>query len=201
MNPTKLMRSIYDWTMSLSTRPKAKYWLAGISFAESSFFPIPPDILLFPLCLVNRKKSLHLALICTLASVLGGVFGYGLGIFAFDSLAQPILEFYGAMDQYAKIETWYHEYGEALVLVAGLTPIPFKVFTISSGAFHFNLLTFTLMAAISRGFRFFMEAVIIYYFGEKAQKLIDKHFNWLCWVAALLLVGGFVVVKVLLKHG
>ena len=184
--------------MSLSTRPKAKYWLAGISFAESSFFPIPPDILLFPLCLANRSKAFQMALICTVASVVGGVFGYGIGHFAFDSLAEPILEFYGAMDQYAKIELWYQEYGEILVLLAGLTPIPYKVFTISSGAFHFNILTFILLSGISRGFRFFLEALLIYHFGESAQKFIDKHFNWLCWVAALVLVGGFVAVKFML---
>ena len=200
MNPTKMARKVYDWTLSLASRPKAAYWLAGISFAESSFFPIPPDILLFPLCLANRRNSIKLALICTVASVLGGIFGYGIGYFAFEELAQPILKFYGALDQYAKIEAWYQSYGEILVLLAGLTPIPYKVFTITSGAFHFNVFSFILFSALSRGFRFFLEAIIIYYFGEPAQKFIDRHFNWLCWVAALLLIGGFVLVKLMFGH-
>jgi len=200
MKLTKLARRIYDWTLSLSARPKAAYYLAGISFAESSFFPIPPDILLLPLCLANRKKAFRMAFICTITSVLGGMFGYAIGVFAFNELAQPILEFYGAMEQYSKIEQWYQAYGEVLVLLAGLTPIPYKVFTISSGAFGFNFFSFILYSTISRGLRFYLEAFIIYKFGEPAQKFIDKHFNWLCWVAAILLVGGFLLVKVLLSH-
>jgi len=129
---------------------------------------------------------------------MGGALGYAIGFFAFQEIAQPILSFYGAMEQYAQLETWYQNYGEILVLLAGLTPIPYKVFTIMSGAFHFNLLTFVLLSAVSRGFRFFLEAFLIYKIGEPAQAFIDKHFNWLCWAAAALLVGGFVLVKLFL---
>jgi membrane protein YqaA with SNARE-associated domain len=200
MNPTKVIRKVYDWTLSLAARPKAVYWLAGISFAESSFFPIPPDILLLPLCIANRKKAFNMALVCTIASILGGMFGYAIGYFAFQHIAHPILEFYGAMAQYGKIEGWYHAYGELLVLLAGLTPIPYKVFTISSGAFHFNFFSFVLFSTLSRGFRFFLEAVIIFKYGEPAQKFIDRHFNWLCWVFAIILIGGFFVVKIMFSH-
>ena len=194
------IRALYDRVLALSSHPKAAWWLAAISFAESSFFPIPPDVLLLPVCLANRKRALFMAGVCTVASIAGGLVGYMIGAFAFESVGQAILNFYSAAEHYDKLQGWYNEYGSVMVFVAGLTPIPYKVITISSGVFQYPLLPFLLMSLASRGLRFGIEALIIMKFGEPAMALIDKHFNKLTIIGAILLVGGFLIVKLLLAH-
>lgn len=193
-------RQIYDRTLQLSGHRHAPRWLAAISFAESSFFLIPPDVLLIPMCLANRKRAFFLALLCTAASVIGGVVGYLIGAFAFESIGMPILEFYGVMEKYALLQQWYEEWGGVIVFVAGLTPIPYKVITISSGVFHFNILPFLIFSLAARGLRFFAEAALIWKFGEPAVALIDKHFEKIAVASALLLIGGFVLVKFLIPE-
>lgn len=189
------IRKLYDKVLNLSSHPKAPWYLAGIAFLESSVFPIPPDVLLLPLCLTRRKKAFHIALLCTIASVLGGIFGYSLGFFAFDTLGAPVLEFYGVMENYQKFVAWYMEQGAWVVFIAGFTPIPYKVVTISAGVFHFNFLSFALLSLLSRGLRFFIEAAMIYFMGEAALIFIDKHFNKLTIFGGILFVGGFMAVK------
>ncbi len=194
----KWIRSLYDKTLELSKRPKAVYWLAAVSFVESSFFPIPPDILLLPLCLANRKKAWFLSAVCTGASLAGGLLGYAIGLFAFDSLGAPILQFYGIMDRYDTIRGLYDEYGAIMVFIAGLSPIPYKVITISSGVFRFSVPIFLFLSLASRGLRFGVEAWVINRFGEPALIFVDKHFNKLTVLAAFLFVGGFLAVKFLI---
>ena len=191
------IRRLYDRVLALSGHPKAGYYLAGISFLESSIFPIPPDVLLLPLCLAKREKAIKLALICTFFSVLGGAFGYVLGFSAFDTVGQPILEFYGVMARYDTFAAWYQEQGPWVVFVAGFTPIPYKVITISAGVFHFNFAVFLVLSVLSRGLRFGMEALFIRIYGEKAMTLIDRHFNLLTIAGGILFVGGFLVLKFL----
>jgi len=198
--PFRLVRYMYDKTLALSEHPKAAWWLAIISFMESSFFPIPPDVLLLPLCLANRKKAMKLAFICTMASIAGGVLGYLIGAYAFDSIGQSIIGFYGAEDKYETFRSWYENYGGAVVFIAGLTPIPYKVITISSGVFAFSMPQFLLLSLAARGLRFGLEGLLVRHFGESAMVIIDRHFNKLTILGAVLLVGGFLVIKLLLPQ-
>ena len=189
------IRQLYERTLQLSEHPKATWWLALISFAESSFFPIPPDVMLLPMCLANRDRAYRIAGICTLASVLGGLFGYLLGFFFFDTVGVAILEFYGAMDKYNTFKNWYAQYGMAVVFIAGFTPIPYKVVTITAGVFHFSILPFLLLSFASRGLRFAIEAWVVKRFGEPAVRFIDKYFDKLTLLAAVLFIGGFLAIK------
>ncbi len=191
------IRRLYDKILELAQSPKAVYWLVAISFAESSFFPIPPDVILLPMCLASRDKALRYALICTAASVAGGLFGYALGAFFFDTLGQGILNFYGIQSEYAQFKGWYDEFGAVMVFAAGFSPIPYKVITISAGMFQFALVPFLALSAASRGLRFGIEALIIRQFGDPAMAFIDKHFNKLTIIGVILLVGGFLAVKLL----
>ena len=194
------IRSLYEWTLKLAGHPKAVYWLALISFMESSIFPIPPDVMLLPMCLANRRRAFFFAGVCTLFSILGGLFGYFIGWQAFDWLGKPVLEFYGVVGEYDKLQHWYAEYGTAVVFIAGLTPIPYKVVTISAGAFHYSITGFITLSLASRGLRFGLEALLILKFGEKALTLIDRHFNKLTILGAILFIGGFIAVKFLIPH-
>ena len=196
----KWIRALYDKTLKLADHPQAIYWLAFISFVESSFFPIPPDVLLLPLCLANRQKAFLYASVCTGASILGGLLGYGIGFYFFDTLGLPIIEFYGAAGKYDLFQEWYRAYGSIMVVVAGFTPIPYKVITISAGVFKFPIIEFLVLSIASRGLRFAIEAWVVKKWGEPALDLIDKHFNKLTLIAGILLVGGFLVLKFFLPH-
>jgi len=194
------IRALYDRTLLLAKHPHAAFWLAAVSFAESSFFPIPPDVLLLPLCLANRDKAFRYALICTAASVAGGLFGYALGLFFFDSIGQGILNFYGINGEYQQFKGWYDEYGAVMVFAAGFSPIPYKVITLSAGVFQFSLVPFLILSVVSRGLRFGIEALIVRQFGEPALALIDRHFNKLTILGVILLVGGFIAFKLIMPH-
>lgn len=193
-----MVRALYDRTLSLAERPTATWWLALISFAESSFFPIPPDVMLMPMCLMQRQKALRLATICTVASVLGGLFGYALGYFFFDYIGMPILALYGAEAKYETFQLWYTQYGSWVIFAAGFSPIPYKVITITAGVSHFNLPLFLLISAVSRGLRFFLVAGVVQKFGEPAIEFIDRYFDKLTLLAVVLFLGGFLAVKFLM---
>jgi membrane protein YqaA with SNARE-associated domain len=197
-NPNPIKR-IYEWTLSLAERKLSGLWLALISFAEASFFPIPPDILLLPLCLGNLKKAFSFALICSVASVLGGLAGYAIGAFAWDSLAPTFFEYVPGFteEKFGRIQQWYTEWGWPLVFLAGFSPIPYKIFTIASGVLGMALAPFILASAVSRSARFFLVAALVSKFGEPMKEKIDKHFNLLALVFGLLLVGGFLALKLL----
>ena len=192
------LRRIYSWTLSLANRKSASSWLAGISFAEASFFPIPPDVLLIPLCLGALKKALKFAMICSIASVLGGLAGYAIGFWGWESLDRYFFEYVPGFseEKFQSISIRFNEeWGGPLVFLAGFSPIPYKVFTIASGVLEMDLLQFLLASGISRSARFFLVAWLISKFGEPMKEKIDKHFNLLALVFALLLIAGFAVLK------
>ena len=199
-----IVRKTYDWVLSWAEKPSARAALFILAFAESSFFPVPPDILLIPLVLGARKKWFNLALTVTAASALGGVFGYFIGHFLWWSGPQVpsgvAAFFFKNIPGFSEAVFWkmqaqYFEYGFWIVFTAGFTPIPYKIFTISSGAFDLNFITFLIASVISRGARFFILSFLIYRFGEPIKKFIDKYFNWLALLFTILLIGGFLVIK------
>ena len=196
------IRKIYDWTLSLAKKKTSSAWLAVLSFAEASFFPIPPDVLLIPLCLGALRKAVYFATICSVASVLGGLAGYAIGHFAWDGLQEYFYQYVPGFtkEKFSRIADWYEEWGWPLVFLAGFSPIPYKIFTIASGVLGMALLPFTLASAVSRSGRFFLVALLISKFGEPMKELIDKHFNKLAFAFGFLLIGGFLVLKLLVKH-
>ena len=191
---------MYDWVLSFAHHKHSTLALFLISFAESSFFPIPPDVLLGPLCLGNRRKSMWFATVCTFASVVGAFLGYVIGMLAIDlALLIPGIEMGSATDPAAGTINWlageFEVRGQWYVFIAALTPIPFKLLTITAGFAQMHLLPFVLACIIGRGMRFYAVAGLFWAVGPKALPLIDRHFNTLCIAFALLLVGGFLVLK------
>ncbi|MBA2847679.1 DedA family protein [Thermosulfuriphilus ammonigenes] len=194
----KVLRSLKDWTLSFAQSPRGTWALFFLALAEASFFPIPPDVLLIALCLAAPKRSLYFALICTSGSVLGGLVGYALGAFFMETIGRPVLVFYGLTDKFDLVSRYFHQYDAWAVGVAGFTPLPYKLFTISAGAFRIDLLTFFLASTISRAGRFFLIAGSIFFFGEMVKHFIERYFNLLTVVFIGLLILGFVVIKWLL---
>ncbi len=191
------IRVTYDWVLSWADRPGGPWALAGISFAESSFFPIPPDILLIPLCLSAPRRAFWYAGLCTVASVFGGIFGYAIGMLFFDSVGQRIVDFYNLTGFFETVGGLYAEYTAVAVIIAGFTPIPYKVFTIAAGLFRVNFPVFVVASIIGRGGRFFLVAGLLRLFGEPMKDFIDRYFNWLTVALAALLVAGFAVLNFL----
>lgn len=194
-SPLAWMRWLYDWVCSLADRPYAGMALFWIAFAESSFFPIPPDVLLIALAVAVPRRSLHFAWVCTLGSVLGAALGYLIGWQFYELVGEPLVHFYAAEDVYLRVQLLYQEWNAVAVGVAGLTVIPFKVFTIAAGAFQVNFAVFILAAAVSRASRFFAVGALIWWLGPKVKPFIDRYFNWLATIFVFLLLGGFFLVK------
>ncbi|HIM74469.1 MAG TPA: DedA family protein [Candidatus Marinimicrobia bacterium] len=200
------IRKLYDWVLKWAETPYGLLALFILAFAESSFFPIPPDILLIALALGARKKSLYFALICSLASISGGLFGYGIGHFLWweGSGYTGIAYFFfnnipGFSEQlFTILKSQYDQYGFMIIFTAGFTPIPYKIFTISAGAFDINLLNFLIASTISRSARFFLVSGLIWKFGEPIRSFIDKYFNLLTILFTVLLIGGFILIKYIL---
>ncbi len=192
-----MLKHLYDRTLALAGHPRAPLWLAIISFAESSFFPIPPDVLLLPMCLARRDRAWRLALICTVASVAGGVVGYAIGFYLFDAVAQPIFAAYGKPDALATFQHWYDQWGLLLILVKGMTPIPYKIVTIASGAAHFDFVVFVLASIVTRAARFYLVAALVWKFGPPVQQFIEKRLTLVTSLVALGIVGGFVALRYL----
>lgn len=190
-----ILRRLYEWVLGWSQHRYGTWALAGIAFAESSFFPIPPDVLLIPLALGRPKRSLWYAAVCTLSSVLGGLFGYALGYGLFSSVGRPLLELYGAMDAYDHVGALYTQNLVLALGAAGFTPIPYKVFTIAAGGFAVPLLPFVVISAASRGARFFLVAGLLYVWGDRVRGFIDRYFNVLSVVFFALLVAGFALIR------
>lgn len=200
------MKKIFDyirrmkaWVEGYAEHPHAQWALFIIAFTESSFFPIPPDVLLIAMAVMVPKKAFRYALICTAGSVLGGVFGYFIGWAFFETIGQPILQFYGAMGHYENVRVLYSEHAFLAILSAAFTPIPYKVFTIAAGTFEIPILTLITASIIGRAGRFFFVASLFYFFGAPIKKFIDKYFEILTVVFLVLLVGGFIVIRVFLK--
>lgn len=190
-----MLKRLYDWTLEKAGHPKAERWLAGISFVESSFFPIPPDVMLLPMCLARPDKALRYALICTIASVVGALLGYAIGYFLFETVGQAILDLYGLGEEFEGFANAFNEQGWLIVLLAGFTPLPFKVITIAAGATAMPLHILVIAAIIARGARFFLVAILLWKFGEPMKAFIDKYFAPLTVLAGILLVGGFLALR------
>ena len=186
-----MIRRIYDWTMKLAETRGAEATLAGVSFAESSFFPVPPDVLLIPTVIARPLRWVRLGAVCTAASVLGAFLGYAIGALLFVAVAEPILEFYGAEDSFERLKGWYGEWGGWGVFAAALTPFPYKVITIFSGAVGMNIVLFTIVSIIGRGARFFFVAWLCARFGPPVRQFIERYLGILTVLFVILLVGGF----------
>ena len=191
----KLLRSLYNWTLKKAEHKYSSWILSFVSFAESSFFPIPPDILLIPMIIAKRVKAWMYAFICTFSSVLGGVAGYAIGYFFYNSIGVVIIDAYHLSSSFNTFESYYNEYGILIVLGAGFTPFPFKFITIASGVFNLNIFLFIITAIIARGLRFYLLAGLLFVFGEKIKVLIDKYFNMFAILFFILLVGSVLLIK------
>ncbi len=192
---SKPLRALKAWVESLAQKPFAGWALFFVAFAESSFFPIPPDVLLIALAVMVPAKSFRYAFICSIGSVLGGMFGYFLGIEFYELIGKPIIQFYGVEHQYHEVQGLYEKNAFLSIAVAGFTPIPYKVFTIAAGAFHIPFLTLVTASLVSRPLRFFLVAALFFWFGPPIKSLIDKYFEWLTLAFIVFLVLGFVVVS------
>ena len=191
------IQACYDYMLKLAGNDNAVYYLAVVSFIESSFFPIPPDIMLIPMVLAMPRKAYHIAAVATAASVIGGYFGYLIGVYAFDLIAKPLLTFYGYMQQFDVFKGYYHKWGAWIVFGAGITPFPYKVITIASGVVHLNIWVFGLASIVARGIRFYLIAWLLKKYGAPMKIFIDKHLGKLSILFLLLLIGGFACIKLL----
>lgn len=191
------MRRLYDWTLGLAAHPHALFALWLVAFVESSVFPIPPDVVMIPMILAVRDQAWKIATIATLGSVLGGLFGYGLGAFLFAQVGQPVLDFYGRAESLEQFRAGYQDWGAWIVFGAGVTPFPYKVITIASGAMDLNLGVFTVSSVLARGARFFMLAGLLWFFGVPIRAFVEKYLNILAVLFFALLLGGFALIGLL----
>ncbi|WP_337998049.1 YqaA family protein [Oleispirillum naphthae] len=192
-----MLRRLYDWTMAQAATPHAMATLAVVAFVESSVFPIPPDVLIIPMVLAARHRAWRIALVCTVASVIGGFAGYAIGLFLFDQVARPILAFYGYMDKFESFQALYNHWGAWIVFGAGVTPFPYKVITIASGLTALNPFVFAIASVLARGLRFFLVAALLWKFGDPIRGFIEAHLGKLATLFFVLLIGGFVALKYL----
>lgn len=191
----KLFQSWMDRIWRLADSAGAERALAIVSCIESIFFPVPPDLMLIPMCLANRAKAFRYASICLAASIVGGVIGYVIGYYFMEIIGQPIVDFYNFDEKILKIEAWYNQYSAWAVAIAGLTPIPYKVCTLTAGMFKISFPIFVVASVMARGLRFFAVAGLIYLYGEKVRFFLEKRFDLVLMVSAVLVVLGFVAVK------
>jgi membrane protein YqaA with SNARE-associated domain len=187
-----MLKKLYAWMMDKSAHPKAEYWLAAFSFMESSFFPIPPHPLLGLMCLAKPEKALRFGVICTIASILGGLLGYGIGALAFQSFGIPLLKTLGLADSFPAAACYLREYGAEIILVKGATPIPFKLLTLTAGFIGMNLFTFLWASLLSRSFQFMLVGVLFWKFGAPIKVFIEKYLTLLSIAFVVLIVSGFI---------
>lgn len=190
-----MLKRLYDQTLTLAARREAAWALAGVAFVESSVFPIPPDVMLIPMVLAQRLKAWAYAAIATIASVLGGAAGYAVGYFLFEVVGRPILALYGYSDEFASFAERYNAWGAWIVLFAGITPFPYKVITIASGATGLDFLVFMIASVIARGLRFYLVCGLLYWFGPPIRTFIEARLGLLTTLFFVLLFGGFLLVR------
>jgi membrane protein YqaA with SNARE-associated domain len=188
-----MLKRIYDWCIGAADRRYALWILAAVAFAESSFFPVPPDIMLLPMSLAQPKRAWFYALVCTAASVLGGVLGYAIGALLYDSLGHWLITLYGLGDKVETFRASYAEWGAVIILLKGLTPIPYKLVTITSGFAGYNIWLFILFSIITRGGRFFMAAVLLNRYGDWIRVRIERHLALWVVILVALVLGGFII--------
>jgi membrane protein YqaA with SNARE-associated domain len=192
-----MLASLYARVMALAASPNAAWWLALIAFAESSFFPIPPDALLLPMALAKPRTAWRFAAICTAASVTGGALGYLIGFAVFDQVARPILDLYGYGPAFEAFQAKFREYGLWIVLIKGLTPIPYKIVTIAAGAARFDFTTFMAASVLTRGVRFFLVATLLHFFGDAVRDFVERRLTLVTSALAVGILGGFLALKFL----
>jgi membrane protein YqaA with SNARE-associated domain len=192
-----MLKNTYDWLMRLSASKQAPTALAAVSFAESSFFPIPPDVMLVPMVLADRAKAWWYATIATVSSVLGGLAGYAIGFYLLELVGKPILAFYGKTGSLDAFNQAFTDYGAIILLTKGMTPIPYKVLTIAAGMAKMDLLTFVGASIVARAMRFFMVAGLLFYFGQPIREFIEKRLILVTTVTVVSIVGGFILIKYL----
>jgi len=190
-----MLRGVYDKVVELSKGPHALPALATVSFAESSFFPVPPDVVLVPMALANPQKARLYALVCTIASVLGGMLGYAIGALLYDTLGQWLIKVYGYGENFDAFREAYAKWGAWIILIKGLTPIPFKIVTIASGFAGYNLFYFVVLSFITRGARFFLEAELLRIYGEPIRDFIERRLTLVTTSFVVAVVGGFLIAK------
>lgn len=191
----RFIKKLYEWVLHWAETPYAVPALFLLAFSESSFFPVPPDVLLITLAISIPKKSFKYAMICAVGSVLGGILGYYIGLYGYEAVGKPIVDFYHGQEIMEMIKSKYDQHGFWGILVAAITPIPYKVFTIASGVFRFDFLLFLIASIVGRSTRFFVVAGLIWKFGPSIRDFIDKYFNLLSIVFMVLLIGGFILLK------
>ncbi|KAB1078671.1 YqaA family protein [Methylobacterium soli] len=193
-----MIRRLYEWIMALAGKPTAPWALGAVAFAESSFFPIPPDAMLVPMAVSRPDRVWFYALIATVGSVAGGLLGYAIGALLFDSLGQWLFRLYGLQNSAVSFQDSYAQYGHWVILLKGLTPIPYKLVTITSGFAHYSLFWFTILSIVTRGARFFILAGLLGRYGVQIRGVLDRHLNVVAAIAAAVIILGFVLFKVLL---
>ena len=192
-----MLKALYDWAMNMA-RHRHAYWAVGtVSFLDSSILPIPPDIIMVPMMVARRESIWRIAAVCTVASIAGAYLGYAIGYFLFEMIGQPLLDFYGYMDHFAAFQAAYNKWGVWIVIGGGLTPFPFKIVTIASGATQLDLLSFTIGCLVSRAPRFFLEGALLWYCGPWVKEFIEKRLALVTTMTFLLIAGGFVAAKYL----
>jgi len=190
-----MIRRLYDWAMAAAARPNALPTLAAVAFTESSFFPIPPDAMIIPMVLARPERAWIIALVATLGSVIGGLAGYAIGYYFFATVGEKLIEFYGYQKQFAAFRDMYAEWGLWIILIKGLTPIPYKLVTIASGAAAFNFPVFVMASIVTRGVRFFLVAALLKYFGPPIRSFIERRLTLVTTLFVVGLVGGFLVIR------
>ncbi|HVY52789.1 cytochrome b561 [Hypericibacter adhaerens] len=190
-----MLRRLYDWTMGLASRPNALTALGAVSFAESSFFPIPPDAMIIPMVLARPDRAWRIALVATVTSVLGGILGYAIGYYLFETLGQSLIKLYGYQDKFEAFKQAYAQWGLWIILIKGLTPIPYKIVTIASGAASFDFPVFVMASIATRGLRFFIVAALLRRFGEPIRDFVERRLTLVATLFLLAVVGGFVIIR------
>ena len=192
-----MLHKLYARTLALAASPRATWWLVVVAFAEASCFPVPPDALLIPMALARPRDAWRFAAICTVASVLGGALGYYIGYAVFDQLAQPLIRFYGYGDRFAAFQALYAQYRLWVILIKGLTPIPYKIVTIASGAAHFDFWLFMAASFATRGMRFFLVAALLRVFGTPVRDFIERRLALVTGALAAGVIGGFLLLRLM----
>jgi membrane protein YqaA with SNARE-associated domain len=190
-----MLRRLYDWTMGLASRPNALLALGVVSFAESSFFPVPPDAMILPMVLARPDRAWRIALVATITSVLGGILGYAIGYYLFETLGQSVIRFYGYQNDFQAFKAAYNDWGLWIILIKGLTPIPYKLVTIASGAAAFDFPVFILASIVTRGARFFLLAALLRRYGEPIRDFVERRLTLVTTAFLLLVVGGFLLLR------
>lgn len=191
----RFIRYMYDWTLRIAAHRHATWGLAGVSFVESSFFPIPPDVILIPMCIANRQKAFFYATVCTASSVLGGLLGYAIGYFLFETVGEAILNFYGMKEKFEQLQILGHEDFGWVIFAKGLTPFPYKIITIMAGLLKMSIPVFIVASVFARAIRFYLVAGLLWKYGAPIQDFIEKRLGLMCFLFLALLIGGFAALK------